>query len=91
MCGSIGVVWRVVRLAGITLMGKTRARRCGFTRRARRVRRAGIATSGGVAAISLISCVSGMAWLLARCGGAFERVRCSDCYGVPDSGVVAIS
>jgi hypothetical protein len=33
---------------------------------------------GGVAAIFLISCVSGMASHLARCGGAFERANKSN-------------
>jgi hypothetical protein len=69
------MVWVVVRSAGITMTGKTHIRRCGFMLRARRERRAGTATSGGVVATSLISCVSGMACLLARCGGAFEREK----------------
>jgi hypothetical protein len=71
----IGVAWAVVPLAGITLMGKTHARRSGCICRLPLVGRAGTALSGSAAAISLISCVSGMACLLARCGDAFERVN----------------
>ena len=55
------------------MTGKTRARRCGFMLRARRVRRAGIATYGSAAVIPSISCVSGMTLLRVRCGGAFKQ------------------
>src|SRR5216684_582166 len=73
MSSLIGVAWAVVRSAGITPMGKTRARPSGCMHRLLLVGHAGTATSGSVAAISLISCVCGIASLLVRCGGAFER------------------
>ena len=75
MCGLIGMGWVAVRLAGITTMGKTRIRRCGCMRRVPLVRLAGTVMCGGAVAISLISCVCGMASLPARCGSAFWRVN----------------
>src|SRR5690242_12250729 len=70
MSSLIGAAWGAVRSAGITRTGRTRTRRCGSMSRAHRVRPAGTATSGGAAAISLISCACGMALPLANCGGA---------------------